>query len=64
MDINFENISEVKRLCFYAKSRHIASRVMDCLADYYQGSGVEIKDEIDLDSIIQTEIQVCLAELA
>jgi len=61
--INYDNLPEVKRLCYYAKSRFIANRVIECLSDYYEGSGVEIKDEIDLGSIIQTEIQVCLSEL-
>ena len=64
LDINFENISEVKRLCLYAKSEFIAHKIISSLADYYEGSGVEIKDEIDLHSIIQAEIQVCLSELA
>ena len=61
--INYENLSEVKRLCLYAQSKHITHRVMTCLVDYYDGSGGEIENEIDLEDIIQSEIQHCLSEL-
>ena len=63
LDIDFKNISEVKRLCWYAKSMHIAEHILDVLSDYYEGSGVEIKQEIDLKTIIAKEIEVCISGL-
>jgi len=61
--IDYQNMSEVKRLVSYAKARHISHRIMTVLSDYYDGSGVEIWDEVDLPEMITSEIQSCLNEL-
>lgn len=61
--VNLKDVASVKRLVTYAKARHITRRLQDVLHDWYDGSGVEIYNEVGLDDLLTTEIQNCLTEL-
>ena len=63
IDIDFTDMATVKRASLYIKAKHISHRIMTTLSDYYDGTGVEPWDEIDLPEMITSEIQSCLNEL-
>jgi len=60
IDINYNDIAEVKRLVLYAQAKHITLRLLAVLDDYCHDSGVEIYNETDLPELMTSEIQSCL----
>jgi len=63
-DVDISNAGEVDKARKQITADHVTKRVMNVLEDYFEGSGVEIKDEPELREWIKTEIFVCLAELS
>ncbi len=62
-EIDPESVGSVKRGVNLLKADYITTRVVEVLSDYYEGSGVDIDHEVNLQAGLATAIELAISEL-